>query len=473
MLGSWKARCAPFNVNYRYVAEELCLPARRRPGRGSGRARVLRPDPGRGPPRPWQRPAVMLQVADGSGHPVGSGLLPGALDYEEALAAADPVAARPTWSGRGPATTSTSATRAAPRACPRVRCGARTTSWSPRSGCGGVTAPSTGRRTEIVADARGTRAGAARPAAHARGRPLERPVVLGRRRHGDHPGPSRALRRRRRPRRRGAPRARPRCWSWATRWPGRWSTHCAERAAYRVSLRHVLSGGAVLSPATKAELLELLEGVTIVDVLGSTESGAKGWRPPPPADDPGAASAPPPPRQSCPRTSASGSSPATTAWAGWRRGAGCRSATWATRTRPPPRSPRSAAQRYAVAGDRARWRARRDASSCTAGTRCASTPAGRRCSPRRSRRRSSPTPPCCDAVVCGRPSERWGQEVVAVVQLRAGRDPADDELARGRRRAHRPLQAAEGHHPAPRVVRSPSGKADYRWARAVATGQDA
>ncbi len=54
----------------------------------------------------------------------------------------------------------------------------------------------------------------------------------------------------------------------------------AERAEGRVrdlsSLRHLLSGGAVLSPGTKAQLLELVDGLTIVDVLGSTESGRQG-----------------------------------------------------------------------------------------------------------------------------------------------------------------------------------------------------
>jgi fatty-acyl-CoA synthase len=71
--------------------------------------------------------------------------------------------------------------------------------------------------------------------------------------------------------------------------------------------------------------------------------------------------------------------------------------------------------------------------------------------------------------VVGRPSERWGQEVVAVVQLRPDLDdPSDDEL-----------REAAGAHVAryklpkdivrvPLVERSPSGKPDYRWAAAAA-----
>ena len=37
-------------------------------------------------------------------------------------------------------------------------------------------------------------------------------------------------------------------------------------------------------------------------------------------------------------------------------------------------------------------------------------------------------PDVYDVVVAGRPSERWGNEVVAIVQIREGRDPSDEEL---------------------------------------------
>ncbi|MEE3332193.1 MAG: acyl-CoA synthetase [Myxococcota bacterium] len=73
-----------------------------------------------------------------------------------------------------------------------------------------------------------------------------------------------------------------------------------------------------------------------------------------------------------------------------------------------------------------------------------------------------------DTLVAPRPSDRWGQEVVAVVALREGASP--DEAA---------LRAEVERHVAryklPKVFvfvdaiqRSPSGKADYRWAKAQA-----
>jgi acyl-CoA synthetase (AMP-forming)/AMP-acid ligase II len=83
MLGAYRARVAPFNVNYRYVDDELLYllqdsdcaalvyQARYAPTLARLRDRL-----------PKLR--LLLQVADESGEP----LLPGALDYEQALAAA-------------------------------------------------------------------------------------------------------------------------------------------------------------------------------------------------------------------------------------------------------------------------------------------------------------------------------------------------------------------------------------------------
>jgi acyl-CoA synthetase (AMP-forming)/AMP-acid ligase II len=76
-----------------------------------------------------------------------------------------------------------------------------------------------------------------------------------------------------------------------------------------------------------------------------------------------------------------------------------------------------------------------------------------------------------DALVAGVPDERWGSRVAAVVQLRADAPALDLE---GVQRHCRALLAG---YKIPRAVvftdhiqRSPSGKADYRWAKAVAAG---
>ena len=77
-------------------------------------------------------------------------------------------------------------------------------------------------------------------------------------------------------------------------------------------------------------------------------------------------------------------------------------------------------------------------------------------------------PAVYDAVVVGTPHERWGQQVTAVVRLREGQRPDPDAL-----------RETAGEHVASyklpkrfvfveEIVRSPSGKADYRWAREAA-----
>jgi fatty-acyl-CoA synthase len=75
-------------------------------------------------------------------------------------------------------------------------------------------------------------------------------------------------------------------------------------------------------------------------------------------------------------------------------------------------------------------------------------------------------PAVYDALVVGLPSERWGQEVAAVVSLTPGSAPPSlDEL-----RAHCAPHLADYKLPkrlvvTPEIVRSPSGKPDYGWAQ--------
>ncbi|MFI1800359.1 acyl-CoA synthetase [Streptomyces sp. NPDC020379] len=83
-------------------------------------------------------------------------------------------------------------------------------------------------------------------------------------------------------------------------------------------------------------------------------------------------------------------------------------------------------------------------------------------------------PDVYDALVTGVPDARWGHRVAAVVQPRPGARPptlgALQEHCRARLAGYkvpRSLVLTD------RVERSPSGKADYRWARAVACGERA
>jgi 3-oxocholest-4-en-26-oate---CoA ligase len=77
-------------------------------------------------------------------------------------------------------------------------------------------------------------------------------------------------------------------------------------------------------------------------------------------------------------------------------------------------------------------------------------------------------PDVYDCLVVGVPDERWGSAVTAVVQPAPGADPTLEGLA-----AH--CKASLASYKAPKhlvvvdtIVRSPSGKADYRWAKETA-----
>jgi acyl-CoA synthetase (AMP-forming)/AMP-acid ligase II len=81
-------------------------------------------------------------------------------------------------------------------------------------------------------------------------------------------------------------------------------------------------------------------------------------------------------------------------------------------------------------------------------------------------------PAVYDVVVTGRPSERWGNEVVAIVQLREGQSAAADSLLAECEKHIARYKLPKSILIVDQVVRSPAGKADYRWARDRATRAD-
>ncbi|MGV0733470.1 acyl-CoA synthetase [Mycolicibacter sinensis] len=127
--------------------------------------------------------------------------------------------------------------------------------------------------------------------------------------------------------------------------------------------------------------------------------------------------------------------------------------------------------RHSVPGDRARWHADggiellgRDSVTINSG--------GEKIFAEEVEAAVSRHPAVYDVVVVGRPSQRWGHEVVAVVQLAAGADAeAGDIVAEAARHIAR-YKLPKDVVFCERVQRSPSGKADYRWAKAQAIGVD-
>jgi 3-oxocholest-4-en-26-oate---CoA ligase len=461
MVGAWKARCAPFNVNYRYVAEELRYLLDDAGTRAVIVHECFAPTLAEVLPTLRTAPALVLQVADGSGH----GLVPGAVDYEEALASAPPrlpdhVVAG--WSGDDLYLCYTGGTTGMPKGA----------MWRQEDFL--ISALGVRRRDgsefdsidQVLDAARGTvRALPAPPLMHgaAHWNALSCWVAGGTviiQDHPEHIDPDDVLDCVERHRATsllvvGDPVARP--------------LADALRRSHRDlgSLRHLLSGGAVLSPGLKAELLELLDGVTIVDVLGSTESGRQGVSNTSRGDDTTVGFTPS-------DTAAVLSEDLTRVLA-----AGDGELGWLAQSGRVPLGylndpDRTAAtfplvdgRRYAVAGDRARLDADGTVELHGRDSVCINT-GGEKVFAEEVETALKAHRAVFDAVVCGRPSPRWGEEVVALVQLRPGASPTDAEL----------LAAAADHiarYKLPkqivrldRLVRSPSGKADYRWARDAA-----
>lgn len=235
-----------------------------------------------------------------------------------------------------------------------------------------------------------------------------------------------------------------------------------------LSLRFLLTGGAILSPTVQHELLELLPDLRIVDVLGSSETGRQAVATTSDADRAGAGRFRPSAHAAVIDDTHERLLAPDATDVGWlaqggrvpRGYLGDAAKTAAT-------FPEVAGQRWAIAGDRARWRP--DGSIELLGRESVTiNTGGEKVFAEEVEQAIKAHPGVFDALVVGRPSERWGQEVVAVVAPREGhhveleelREVAGQHLARYK--LPRALALVES------VVRSPSGKPDYAWARSVA-----
>ncbi len=243
------------------------------------------------------------------------------------------------------------------------------------------------------------------------------------------------------------------------------------------SLRLLMTGGAVLSPSTKDGFVDAIPGLRIVDILGSSETGRHGLATTAAdaADEPGTfapsdttvvldhdrtrALVPDPDGATLP-----------VGEPGWlaQRGRvprgylGDEAKTRAT-------FPVIDGVVHAVAGDRARLRPDgriallgRDSVTINTG--------GEKVHAEEVEQVLKAHPHVWDALVVGRPSERWGSEVVAVVSLAEGIDadafdPDEVRSAAGEHLARYKLPKELVVVDA--VARSASGKPDYAWARDV------
>jgi acyl-CoA synthetase (AMP-forming)/AMP-acid ligase II len=241
-----------------------------------------------------------------------------------------------------------------------------------------------------------------------------------------------------------------------------------DRKKYDLSKLFILgSGGAVLSPHNKQAFLERLPHVTVVDGFGASETGAQGSHASRGGEAvttgtfsiPGAVVL----KQDFSGFVAPGADEI-----GWVGRAGhvplgyFKDAAKTART-----FPVVGGTRYAVPGDHARILA--DGGIVVLGRGSVSiNTGGEKVYAEEVEQVLRRHPAVYDAVVVGTPDDRFGERVTAVIQPRAGERPTPEELTNFAAQHLARYKLPKTTVLVEEVVRSPSGKPDYRWARARA-----
>ena len=234
------------------------------------------------------------------------------------------------------------------------------------------------------------------------------------------------------------------------------------------SLMALGSGGAILSPATKARLRAQFPDLVVVDAFGASETGQLGGAPP--EDDPFG-----PPRLSVDER--------TTVFDDQLRpirpGSGA-TGRLARGGRVPLRyhgdDAKSAATfvevdgvRWSLPGDEATVEADGTIVVLGRSAQCINT-GGEKVYVEEVESAMKGHATVADLVIVGVADDRWGQRVVAVVEPRPGRTPELDALRDHGRQRLASYKLPTRLVTVDRIVRQPSGKPDYRWATNVATG---
>jgi fatty-acyl-CoA synthase len=237
------------------------------------------------------------------------------------------------------------------------------------------------------------------------------------------------------------------------------------------SLKLLTSGGAILTAALKQEFFELIPHVRMLDALGSSESGAQAGQFSSAEKKPTTGDFVINPDNVVLRDDLSGSVEPGSGEQGWlaRRG-NLPLGYYKDPEKTEKTFPVVNGVRYAVPGDRAAIEADgslrlfgRDSVTINTG--------GEKVFAEEVEQALKHHPGVYDAVVVGLPHERWGQQVTAVVRLREGSAASEQELCDTVREHLAAYKVPRSFAFVDEIVRSPSGKADYRWARATALEQ--
>jgi acyl-CoA synthetase (AMP-forming)/AMP-acid ligase II len=464
MVGAYKARVAPFNVNYRYVDEELAYLLNDAKARAiiyhssfaPRLARVLSRVP---------RMELLLQLDDGGGEP----LLPGARDFEEALAAASdaPPPVTPTeddlyivytggttgmpkgvlwrqhdifFAAMGGRVPGMPAVERVEELCQRAQAGGAFLRMLPAPPFMHAAAHWTafimlhqGGTVVLPADVRHLDADDI-------WRTIERERVVQLTIVGD------AF-------------ARP-------------LIDQLRKQSYDLSSLQVLgSGGAILSPPLKKAFLELLPHIMIFDGYGASETGAQGST-----------------------VSAAGMESAPSAFrmdehtvvlderltrqlqvgedeTGWIARSGHVPLGYLGDEAKTKRTyPVIDGVRYSVPGDRGQLAPDGTIRMFGRDSVCINS-GGEKIFAEEVERALKRHPAVYDVVVTGTPNERWGEQVTAVVALRPGASASEDDLCRAAEEEISRYKLPKAFVFVDSVLRSASGKPDYRWAKETALKQ--
>lgn len=234
------------------------------------------------------------------------------------------------------------------------------------------------------------------------------------------------------------------------------------------SLRSIISGGAVLNSDLKEELKQQFSGVTIRDSIGSSETGVQGSNVSTQENKASTGDFLPASGSTVVNSEMDAIVEAGSEEIGWFAMSGRVPLGYLNDADKTQKTfPVIDGVRFSVPGDRAHLLADgriqvlgRDSVTINSG--------GEKIFAEEVENAVKSHPDVYDAVVCGRPSVRWGSEVVAIVQLVEPKKDLESEIIEhcGNQiaRYKRPKSVIE----VDQIKRSPAGKPDYRWAQAIA-----
>ena len=234
------------------------------------------------------------------------------------------------------------------------------------------------------------------------------------------------------------------------------------------SLRSIISGGAVLNSDLKEELKQQFSGVTIRDSIGSSETGVQGSNVSTQENKASTGDFLPASGSTVVNSEMDAIVEAGSEEIGWFAMSGRVPLGYLNDADKTQKTfPVIDGVRFSVPGDRAHLLADgriqvlgRDSVTINSG--------GEKIFAEEVENAVKSHPDVYDAVVCGRPSVRWGSEVVAIVQLVEPKKDLESEIIE-----HCGNQIARYKRPksviqVEQIKRSPAGKPDYRWAQAIA-----